>query len=132
MESYKKFCILMQSFFPSQQTLPDSVSWPSASTDFHAESSPPPTDAKDGLRARNRIAAKRWRDKKDDTLYHLESINDQLRREALDFRRQLLMLQTENHMLEDELRFFQSFMTQVMNVTSRQTGPLPPPWVGHL
>jgi hypothetical protein len=23
-------------------------------------------------------------------------------------------------------------MTQVMNVTSRQTGPLPPPWVGHL
>jgi hypothetical protein len=81
---------------------------------------------KDELRARNRVAAKKWRDKKDATLYDLEARNDQLRLEALRLRRQAMALQTENQVLEDELKFFQSFMTKIMNVTPKP-GPLPGP-----
>jgi hypothetical protein len=127
----------MQSFFPAQQTLSDSTvdfrcTAQSPANDGQAESSLPPRDPKACLRARNRVAAKRWRDKKDDELYNLETTNDQLRREALSFRKQLLVLQTENHVLGDELRFFQSFMTNIMNVAPKQPPLLCPPWPGQL
>jgi hypothetical protein len=126
----------MQSFFPSQQDFGEAAWGPGPAelrriSQFPADqAAQPPRDGKDGLRARNRIAAKKWRDKKDDTLYELEATNDQLRREALELRRQVLGLETENHVLEEELRFFQSFMTKIMNVTPKQSGIGRPAWAG--
>ena len=76
--------------------------------------------SKEVLKARNRAAAKKWRDKKEELLYELEAENDKLREDALRLRNESLSLQTENQVLEDELRFFQSFMTKIMNVTPRQ------------
>ena len=71
---------------------------------------------KEEKKARNRIAAKKWRDKKDGSLYSLEAINDKLREQALDLRKQSLSLIAENRILEKELHFFQNFMTRIMNV----------------
>jgi hypothetical protein len=82
---------------------------------------PRPRDDKADLRARNRVAAKKWRDKKDDSLYDLEAKNDRLRAEALELRRQALALQSENHILEEELTFFQSFMAKIMTVAPKES-----------
>ena len=68
------------------------------------------------LKARNRIAAKKWRDRKDDSMHDLEIINDDLREQALELRNQCLALSAENKVLEKELRFFQSFMSKIMNI----------------
>jgi hypothetical protein len=101
--------------------------WPSVSGEVPRLPDPMPrpsgNSGKDDLRARNRVAAKKWRDKKDEMLSNLESRNDQLRLEALRLRRQAMALQTENQVLEDELKFFQSFMTKIMNVTPKHGGP---------
>ena len=74
------------------------------------------------IKARNRIAAKKWRDKKDDSLYTYEALNDNLREEAMRLRNDSLTLLAENRVLENELRFFQTFMTKIMN-----GAPKPPP-----
>lgn len=90
---------------------------------FGIAQAPAPTTSseasKEDLKARNRIAAKKWRDKKDERLYELESSNDILRKDALTLRNEVLALQTENQVLEDELRFFQTFMTKIMNGAPR-------------
>ncbi|OHT01190.1 hypothetical protein TRFO_32078 [Tritrichomonas foetus] len=79
------------------------------------------------LKARNRIAAKKWRDKKDEALATLESANDELRKEALQLRNVVLSLKTETQVLENELRYFQSFMSRIMNKTPNKPNlPLPP------
>ena len=67
------------------------------------------------LKARNRVAAKKWRDKKDEVLSKLEIANDQLRHEAFKLRNEALSLKTENEILENELNYFQSFMSRIMN-----------------
>ena len=77
---------------------------------------------KEEIKARNRIAAKKWRDKKDDSLYTFEALNDNLREEAMRLRNDSLTLLAENRVLENELRFFQTFMTKIMN-----GAPRPPP-----
>ena len=71
-------------------------------------------DKKD-LKERNRIAAQKWRRKKDKYLSELESANDQLREQALALCGQAQALKVENKLLEDELQFFQSFMSKIMN-----------------
>jgi hypothetical protein len=127
----------MQSFFPSHVAFPESTVWASAPGDLPSVPQLPGNpdipqngqsgqDGKEEFRARNRIAAKKWRDKKDETLYQLEATNDQLRKTALDLRRQILGIQTENRVLEEELKFFQAFMTKIMKVTPNQPGILPP------
>lgn len=70
---------------------------------------------REDVKARNRIAAKKWRDKKDCLLYQLEAKNDELRKTAMNLRTTSLSLQTEIRVLEDELRFFQTFVTKIMN-----------------
>ena len=74
---------------------------------------------KEEKKERNRIAAKKWRDKKDGSLYSLEAVNDNLREQALGLRKQAIALVSENQILENELRFFQSFMTRIMNAPKR-------------
>lgn len=74
-----------------------------------------PLDPNADHKARNRIAAKKWREKKDETLYQLEQQNDILRAEALNLRNEALSISTENKVLEDELNYFQTFMTKIMN-----------------
>ncbi|OHT09759.1 hypothetical protein TRFO_21180 [Tritrichomonas foetus] len=59
---------------------------------------------------KNRLAAKRCREKKDQMLLQLEMSNDILRQEALRLSRQAMTLQIENRYLEDDLKFFQKFM----------------------
>jgi hypothetical protein len=103
--------------------LPEVPSWTSIPADVPRTSLPlHPPSSKNELRARNRVAAKKWRDKKDETLYNLEARNDQLRLEALRLRGTLNALQTENRVLEEELTFFQSFMTRIMSITPKK-GP---------
>ena len=73
-----------------------------------------PIEKKD-LKERNRIAAQKWRKKKDKYLTELESANDVLRQQALSLCGQMQSLRVENKLLEDELQFFQSFMSKIMN-----------------
>ena len=73
-----------------------------------------PSEKKD-LKERNRIAAQKWRKKKDKYLTELESANDVLRQQALSLCGQMQSLRVENKLLEDELQFFQSFMSKIMN-----------------
>ncbi|KAH0795414.1 ATF-like basic leucine zipper transcription factor B-ATF-related protein [Histomonas meleagridis] len=80
----------------------------------------PPSDNKDqdekaDLKERNRIAAQKWRQKKDQYLSELEAANDELRRRTLDLCSKAEALRVENHVLENELQFFQSFMTKIMS-----------------
>jgi hypothetical protein len=123
----------MHAFFPTRQNFADGIAWPPVTPDVHSMDHaihgqlPPPAspghdhDKKDDLRARNKVAAKKWRDKKDDTLYDLEARNDRLRGEALGLRKELMALKTENRVLEEELRFFQSFMTKIMKVSPQES-----------
>ena len=73
-----------------------------------------PIEKKD-LKERNRIAAQKWRKKKDKYLTELESANDVLRQQALSLCGQMQSLRVENKLLEDELQFFQSFMSKIMH-----------------
>lgn len=77
-----------------------------------------PTEKKD-LKERNRIAAQKWRKKKDKYLTELESANDVLRQQALSLCGQMQSLRVENKLLEDELQFFQSFMSKIMHVAPK-------------
>ncbi|KAK8895040.1 hypothetical protein M9Y10_023483 [Tritrichomonas musculus] len=76
------------------------------------------TEKKD-LKERNRIAAQKWRKKKDKYLTELESANDVLRQQALSLCGQMQALRVENKLLEDELQFFQSFMSKIMHVAPK-------------
>lgn len=106
-----------------QPAVVQNAAWQPVGADVHMI--PPPVTgrqhaAREDLKARNRIAAKKWRDRKDEMLAGLEMANDTLRRDALSLRNEVLALQTENQVLEDELRFFQAFMTKIMNVAPKQ------------
>ena len=63
---------------------------------------------------RNRIAAQKWRAKKDECLSTLEEENDVLRKKVFDLQAQALQLSTENNILESELQYFQQFMSRIM------------------
>jgi hypothetical protein len=75
---------------------------------FHDE------DPKAVVKYRNRVAAQKWRDKKGRYLIELEGENDNLRKQAFAFNTKLQLLKVENGLLESELAYFQSFMTQMM------------------
>jgi hypothetical protein len=129
----QKAIYFMQAFFPSHETPGQPAVW-AAPIDIAVVSHSPadalpdlkdgsmPDPHKEGLRARNRVAAKKWRIKKAEQLSVLEAINDSLRREALALRKQALGLQTENQILEEELKFFQSCMNRIMTVAPAQPG----------
>ena len=80
---------------------------------------PPPEvkhlEEKSDLKERNRLAAQKWRQKKDHYLSELEEANDQLRKQALDLLSQVQSLKIENKVLENELMFFQQFMSKIMS-----------------
>ncbi|KAH0795588.1 ATF-like basic leucine zipper transcription factor B-ATF-related protein [Histomonas meleagridis] len=80
-------------------------------------------DRREDIKARNRIAAKKWRDKKDNLLSELEATNDELRRKAFALSKESLSIQTENKILEEELGFFQYFMTEIMGSSTKQADP---------
>jgi hypothetical protein len=67
------------------------------------------------LRERNRVAAKKWRKKKDEHLSELEDENDKLRERAFGLCSAVRKLAVENSVLEAELGFFQDFMRKIMN-----------------
>ena len=68
---------------------------------------------------RNRIAAQKWRAKKDECLSTLEEENDVLRKKVFDLQAQALQLSTENNVLESELLYFQQFMARIMNAPKK-------------
>lgn len=74
-----------------------------------------PADDRSEIKERNRIAAQKWRQKKDHYLGELEEANDQLRKQALELSSQIQSLKVENKVLESELLFFQQFMSKVMS-----------------
>ena len=67
------------------------------------------------VKLKNRLAAKRFREKKDILMSHLEEENDFLRKEALRLTKHLMTLHVQNQYLEDDLKFFQSFLSLFMN-----------------
>jgi hypothetical protein len=73
-----------------------------------------PDDSRFGLKERNRFAAKKWRVKKDRLLGDLENESDSLRKQALDLMNEVQSLRVQNRLLEDELGFFQAFMSKMM------------------
>lgn len=75
----------------------------------------PAVDDKSDLKERNRMAAQKWRKKKDQYLSELEQTNDNLRQQVLDLSSEAQSLKVENAVLERELQFFQSFMSKIMN-----------------
>jgi hypothetical protein len=74
-------------------------------------------DSRSGLKERNRLAAKKWRLKKDQMLGELEARNDDLRKQALDLVSELQALRVQSRLLEEELGFFQGFMSKMMAAT---------------
>lgn len=82
---------------------------------FQALDPPQAVDERKDLKERNRIAAQKWRQKKDHYLGELEEANDQLRKQALQLSSQIQSLRVENKVLENELLFFQQFMSKVMS-----------------
>ena len=68
---------------------------------------------------RNRLAAQKWRAKKDECLSTLEEENDVLRKKVFDLQAQALQLSTENNVLESELLYFQQFMARIMNTPKK-------------
>ena len=66
------------------------------------------------LRERNRIAAQKWRQKKEVYLGDLEHKNDQLRQQALQLCNTALALKVQNQVLENELQFFQNFLSKAI------------------
>jgi hypothetical protein len=68
----------------------------------------------EGLKERNRIAAQKWRCRKDRYMTELETENDGLRKQALDLCLEAKSVLVENKLLEDELVFFQKFMSLIM------------------
>lgn len=68
---------------------------------------------------RNRLAAQKWRAKKDQSLSTLEDENDHLRKSVYDLQSQALQLHVENKILESELQYFQQFMSKIMSVAPR-------------
>lgn len=74
-----------------------------------------PKEDKIDLKERNRIAAQKWRKKKDHYLGELETANDELRKKAFDLCNKIQLLRVENSVLENELLFFQSFMAKIMS-----------------
>ncbi|OHT12298.1 hypothetical protein TRFO_18003 [Tritrichomonas foetus] len=81
--------------------------------DIHDNAENDEVEKKD-YKERNRIAAQKWRKKKDAYLMNLENENDQLRQEALKLCNQTNSLKIENSFLEKELQFFQMFIATVM------------------
>jgi predicted nuclease with TOPRIM domain len=67
------------------------------------------------LKARNRIASKKWREKKNDFLHELEAENEQLRQQAWKLRDEVTTLRAECGILDHELSFFQAFISKMMN-----------------
>jgi hypothetical protein len=68
----------------------------------------------EGLKERNRLAAQKWRRGKDRCMTELEAQNDKLRKQALDLSLEAKSVLVENKLLEDELLFFQQFMSLIM------------------
>lgn len=84
-----------------------------------APQSPQQTQQKLDHKERNRLAAQKWRAKKDQSLSTLEDENDHLRKTVFDLQSQALQLSVENKILESELQYFQQFMSKIMSVAPR-------------
>ena len=88
---------------------------PDVAFPFNQIPAAPPVDDRSEIKERNRLAAQKWRQKKDHYLSELEESNDQLRKQALELSSQIQSLKVENKVLESELLFFQQFMSKVMS-----------------
>jgi putative heme degradation protein len=97
--------------FPPQITLPAPLRPPDADDD----------DGPVGSKERNRLAAQKWRQKKDKYLIELENMNDVLRKQALDMVSSVQALKVANELLQNELNFFQRFMCKVMSQPGSQS-----------
>ena len=63
---------------------------------------------------KNRIAAKKCREKKNEFLNRLEMENDYLAHEVLKLSFQAIAIKSENKVLEENIAFFQSFLYTIM------------------
>ncbi|KAK8840341.1 hypothetical protein M9Y10_030899 [Tritrichomonas musculus] len=66
------------------------------------------------LKERNRIAARKWRQKKESYLSSLELDNEVLRQKALKLYQEMQSIKIENGFLGKELQYFQDFMSSIL------------------
>jgi hypothetical protein len=66
------------------------------------------------VRERNRVAAQRWREKKNRFITNLEQDNADLRQRAFQSSVELRRLESTNKILEEELAFFQKVVARIM------------------
>ena len=66
------------------------------------------------LKERNRVAAKKWRKKKEQYLTELEQTNDSLRQQAFHLCLKVKEIGLEVRFLEKEVNYFQVFMAKMM------------------
>jgi hypothetical protein len=69
-------------------------------------------------REKNRLAARKWRDRKDRYLLELENANDDLRRQVLECSEEIQCLNIANRLLEKELGFFQAVLSRIAQIQS--------------
>lgn len=112
--AHMQFVPRMSSFIPPLQCRPADV-MPLPAYPFPAVANVPQPPSRPSLKERNRVAAQKWRQKKDRCLADLEETNDRLRKQALQLYIQTRSLNVENKVLEDEIVFFQQFMAKLMS-----------------
>jgi hypothetical protein len=71
------------------------------------------------MRERNRLAAQKWRKKKEGYLTDLEDANDALRQEAFKLANDVHSLRIENGILEEQLNFFHQMMRNMVSQAGR-------------
>lgn len=72
------------------------------------------SDQEETMKIRNRMAARKCREKKNAFLINLEMENDSLIRQVLSLTNKVTALKTENKLLEENIEFIQSLLSTIM------------------
>lgn len=78
------------------------------------------TTDRDLIKEKNRIAIKKWRNKRDNYIRELEKDNDILKKRALSLSNHFNELLEKNQSLNSEIQNFQSFMMNMFNVMPKK------------
>lgn len=72
------------------------------------------SDEVESLRLKNRLAARKFREKRHEMMTKLEEANDSLRAKLYELTKTAIRFQVQNSVIERELQFFQTTMKSLM------------------
>ena len=101
----------------ASSTVEDAETFPDDHT-VNSENGAPPKESEDieSIRLKNRLAARKFREKRQKMLTKLEEANDSLRAKVYELTKVAIAFQVENTILEKELQFFQATMKTFMRL----------------